>query len=81
MAESALMTVLEHLGELRRRILRYAFVFLIALILCFHFAYEPIKYVVVAPLEALEETFRPLVRDLTPDMEPAVAFSAGGDTE
>jgi sec-independent protein translocase protein TatC len=53
MAEGALMTVLEHLGELRRRILRYAFVFLIALILCFHFAYEPIKYVVVAPLEAL----------------------------
>ncbi len=53
MAEGALMTLLEHLGELRRRILRSAFAFLIALILCFHFGYEPIKYVLVAPLEAL----------------------------
>jgi hypothetical protein len=25
---------------------------------------------VAAPLESLEETFRPLVRDLTPDLEP-----------
>ena len=32
MAEGALMTLLEHLGELRRRILRAAFAFLIALI-------------------------------------------------
>jgi sec-independent protein translocase protein TatC len=53
MAEGALMTLLEHLGELRRRILRSALVFLFALILCFHFAYEPMKYVLLAPLEAL----------------------------
>lgn len=26
---------------------------------------------ITQPLESLEETFRPLVRDLTPDMEPA----------
>ena len=30
---------------------------------------------IIAPLDALEEVFRPLVRDLTPDMEPAVTFS------
>lgn len=31
------------------------------------------------PLEALEEVFRPLVRDLSPDMEPALEFRAEGD--
>ena len=31
---------------------------------------------IAAPLDALEETFRPLVRDLTPQMEPAISFSA-----
>lgn len=34
---------------------------------------------IVAPLEALEETFRPLVRGLTPEMEPATEFRATGD--
>ena len=29
-----------------------------------------------APLDALEEAFRPLVSDLTPDLEPCVQFSA-----
>jgi hypothetical protein len=29
---------------------------------------------VVAPLEALEETFRPLVKDLPMDLEPAFAL-------
>jgi hypothetical protein len=28
----------------------------------------------LAPLAALEETFRPLVRDLTPDLEPATGL-------
>jgi hypothetical protein len=28
------------------------------------------------PLNALEEVFRPLVRNLTPDMEPAATFRA-----
>lgn len=36
---------------------------------------------VVAPLQALEQAFRPLVLGLTPDMEPAYAFRAGGDPE
>lgn len=35
----------------------------------------------VAPLKALEETFRPLVRDLTPDMEPCTLFRADEDAE
>lgn len=30
---------------------------------------------IVPPLEALEEAFRPLVRDLTPAMEPAVELN------
>ncbi len=36
---------------------------------------------IVAPLEALEATFRPLIRDLTPDMEPSTCFRAEGDHE
>ncbi len=31
---------------------------------------------IVAPLQGLEETFRPLARGLTPEMEPATLFSA-----
>jgi sec-independent protein translocase protein TatC len=82
MAEGALMTVLEHLGELRRRILRYAFVFLIALILCFHFAYEPIKYVILAPIEALNPNttnvlarYNPLVSRLRPHFPVAASLA------
>jgi len=73
MAESALMTIFEHLGELRRRILRSALVFLFALVLCFHFGYEPMKYVLVAPLEALNPDttnvlagYNPLIKRLRP---------------
>ncbi|MGO8704149.1 MAG: twin-arginine translocase subunit TatC [Candidatus Brocadiia bacterium] len=73
MAEGALMSLLEHLGELRRRILRSAFAFLIALIVCFHFGYAPIKYVLVAPLEALDPKttnalagYNPLIKWLRP---------------
>lgn len=69
------MTVLEHLGELRRRILRSAVVFLLATMLCFDYGYAPIKYVLVAPLEALNESttnffalHNPLVRRLRPQM-------------
>ena len=29
------------------------------------------------PLNSLEETFRPLAKALTPDMEPAFSFDAG----
>lgn len=29
---------------------------------------------ITVPLDALEAAFRPLVRDLTPDMEPDVTF-------
>jgi len=36
---------------------------------------------IVPPLEALEETFRPLIRDLTPEMEPAIEFRAAEDLE
>ena len=36
---------------------------------------------VVAPLQALEQVFRPLVLGLTPGMEPAFSFQAGGDAE
>jgi sec-independent protein translocase protein TatC len=78
MAEGALMTLLEHLGELRRRILRCAFAFLIALILCFHFGYAPIKYVLVAPLEALNPNttnvlagYNPLIKLLRPHIPGA----------
>jgi len=31
---------------------------------------------IAPPLDALEEAFRPLVSDLTPDLEPCVEFSA-----
>jgi hypothetical protein len=31
---------------------------------------------IVAPLEALEETFGPLVKDLPPDLEPCLEFGA-----
>ena len=31
---------------------------------------------IAQPLNALEETFRPLVRNLTPEMEPALSFRA-----
>lgn len=36
---------------------------------------------VVAPLEALEETFRPLVRDLAPELEPVTEVRAAEDHE
>jgi hypothetical protein len=36
---------------------------------------------IAPPLDALEEAFRPLVRDLTPGIEPAVAFSADEDEQ
>jgi hypothetical protein len=29
------------------------------------------------PLDGLEEAFRPLVKSLTPEMEPAAVFDAG----
>jgi hypothetical protein len=32
-------------------------------------------------LAALEETFRPLVRELTPDLEPDLELHLGGDAE
>jgi hypothetical protein len=31
---------------------------------------------IVAPLQALEDTFRPLVQDLPPDLEPSLEFGA-----
>jgi hypothetical protein len=34
-----------------------------------------------APLDALEETFRPLVDRLTPGMEPAITFHPSEDEE
>ena len=36
---------------------------------------------VVPPLAALEEVFRPLVKQLTPDMEPAVELHLDGEGE
>jgi len=36
---------------------------------------------ILPPLDALEEIFRPLVRNLTPDLEPAFAFRAAEDAE
>jgi len=36
---------------------------------------------VVAPLEALEQAFRPLIADLTPDVEPAFTLHAVEDSE
>ena len=32
-------------------------------------------------LSALEETFRPLIQDLTPDLEPALELRLDGDAE
>ena len=34
-----------------------------------------------APLISLEQTFRPLIRELTPDLDPAVAFNAEEEAE
>ena len=36
---------------------------------------------ITAPLDALEETFRPLVHTLTPDQEPLTIVQASGDGE
>jgi hypothetical protein len=36
---------------------------------------------IAPPLDALEEAFRPLVSDLTPDLEPCVEFRALEDAE
>lgn len=36
---------------------------------------------VITPLEALEEVFRPLTWDLTPDVEPAFTLRAAEDAE
>jgi hypothetical protein len=36
---------------------------------------------IVAPLEALEEAFRPLVKGLKAEHEPATAFCAGEEGE
>ena len=36
---------------------------------------------VAAPLEDLEVVFRPLTRDLSPDLEPAVQFSVEAQPE
>ena len=36
---------------------------------------------IVAPLEALEATFRPLIRHLTPEMEPSTFFRAEEEHE
>jgi hypothetical protein len=33
------------------------------------------------PLDALEESFRPLTRDLAPDLEPAVDFRVEDDSQ
>ena len=33
------------------------------------------------PLETLEETFRPLAKDLSPDLEPSVQFRMEADVE
>ena len=73
MAQSPVMSLLQHLEELRRRLLRSGLAFVVALMLCFYFAYEPMKYALVAPLEALNpETtnvlakYNPLIRRLRP---------------
>jgi hypothetical protein len=31
---------------------------------------------IAPPLDALEEAFRPLISDLTPDLEPCIEFNA-----
>jgi hypothetical protein len=36
---------------------------------------------VTRPLEALEETFRPLAKDLSPNLEPSVEFRMEADVE
>ena len=36
---------------------------------------------VVQPLNSLEETFRPLVQNLAPGLEPATGFTAEADAE
>jgi len=36
---------------------------------------------IAPPLDALEEAFRPLVRDLAPGLEPSVEFSVEEDAQ
>jgi hypothetical protein len=36
---------------------------------------------VAQPLATLEETFRPLAKDLSPDLEPSVEFRVEADVE
>jgi hypothetical protein len=36
---------------------------------------------IAQPLEALEEVFEPLLRDLSPDLEPAFGFAVEADAE
>ncbi|MGA3240680.1 MAG: hypothetical protein ABSG03_30790 [Bryobacteraceae bacterium] len=35
----------------------------------------------ILPLEALEATFRPLTKDLSPDLDPSVEFRMEADVE
>ena len=36
---------------------------------------------IVPPLDALEEAFRPLAKDLPPDLEPDVTFETGEEAQ
>lgn len=50
------MTLLEHLDELRKRLVRAILAFLIGTFICFGFAYPTMKQLVTAPIDALYPT-------------------------
>jgi sec-independent protein translocase protein TatC len=63
MANESKMTLLEHLDELRSRIVKCLAVFLLCTGLTFAFGYLPIKQILVGPLDALDpNTSNPIAR-------------------
>lgn len=67
------MTLLDHLGELRGRILKSFLAFILCTMLVFTLWYQPIKQVLVGPLDALDPNspnpvvrFNPIVKFIRP---------------
>jgi sec-independent protein translocase protein TatC len=73
MATESAMTLLDHLAELRTRIIKSLVAFFACTMLVFAFWYQPIKQVLVGPLDALDPNsanpvvrFNPVVKLLRP---------------
>ena len=77
MAAESAMTLLEHLAELRARIIKSLVAFFVCTVLVFSFWYQPVKRILVGPLDALDPNspnpvvrFNPVVKLLRPYLSP-----------